>query len=200
VTLPALLSDGTNLLWSESLVLLCQGKVYALPDAQGVQRAPKPVVLKPGEMAATVVNVLKLQGPEWPRGGYRIEFHVALGEKSVTQSFYYLSRHHDPLREKANTRPAAAEEKKDTARVEGMVIIPKEVASFEGRVLEIRLYKHDPRIADQGADLVEKIEIKDFAHVQGKETKKDFIIGAKDNLEPKLGYYVTLFILEQGRR
>jgi hypothetical protein len=67
-------------------------------------------------------------------------------------------------------------------------------------VLEIRLDQHDPRIADQPADLVEKVEIKDFAHTQGKETTKEFVIGAKDNLEPKLGYYGTLFILEQGQR
>ena len=67
-------------------------------------------------------------------------------------------------------------------------------------MLEIRLYKHDPRIADQPAGLAEKIELKDFAHGQGKETTKEFVIGAKDNLEPKLGYYVTLFVPEQGRR
>ena len=67
-------------------------------------------------------------------------------------------------------------------------------------MLEVRLYKHDPRIADKPADLVEKVEIKDLAHSQGRETTKEFVIGAKDNLEPKLGYYVTLFILEQGQR
>ena len=40
------------------------------------------------------------------------------------------------------------------------------------------------------------VEIKDCAHTQGKETTKEFIIGAKDDLEPKLGSYGTLFILE----
>jgi hypothetical protein len=200
VTIPALLSDGKAPLWDESVVILCQGKSYMAPGAKGVGKAPRPTVLKPGESVSGIVNVLKLQGPEWPRGGYRIEFQFCLGEKSVTKSFYYTSKHHDPLRERANEKPAPAEEKKETARVEGTVIIPKEVASFEGRVLEIRLYKHDPRIADMPADLVEKIEIKDFAHSRGKETTKEFVIGAKDNLEPKLGYYVTLFILEQGQR
>jgi hypothetical protein len=67
-------------------------------------------------------------------------------------------------------------------------------------VLEIRLYKHNPRIADRPADLVEKVEVKDFAHTQGKETTREFVIGAKENLEPKLGYYVTLYILDKGQR
>jgi RNA polymerase sigma factor (sigma-70 family) len=200
VTIPALLSDGKAPLWDESLVILCQGKSYMAPGAKGVGKTPQPTMLKPGESMSDVVNVLKLQGPEWPKGGYRIEFQFCLGEKSVTKSFYYTSKHHDPLREKVAEKPAPAEEKKETTRVEGTVVIPKEVASFEGRVLEIRLYKHDPRIADKGADLVEKIEAKDFAHTQGKETKKEFVIGAKNDLEPKLGYYVTLFVLEKDQR
>ena len=99
VPVPALLRAGDKVLWDESLVILCQGKVYTVPGASGVKEAPRPVVLKPGEQVSTVVNALKLQGPEWPRGGYRIEFQFALGEKSATKSFYYLSRHHDVVRQ-----------------------------------------------------------------------------------------------------
>jgi RNA polymerase sigma factor (sigma-70 family) len=102
VALPALLSDGQKILWEESLVILCQGKVYTAPGAVGVKQPPQAVTLKPGEAVSTVVNVLRLQGPEWPRGGYRIEFQFALGDKSATQSFYYTSKHHDPLREQLN--------------------------------------------------------------------------------------------------
>jgi hypothetical protein len=111
VTVPALLSDGAKPLWNESLVILCQGKAYPMPNARGVQRAPKATVLQPREAVSTVVNVFQLQGPEWPRGGYRIEFQFALGEKSATQSFYYLSRHHDLLREKATGKAPAVKEK-----------------------------------------------------------------------------------------
>jgi RNA polymerase sigma factor (sigma-70 family) len=101
IAVPALLSDKQGkILWNESLVILCQGKTYPIPDAQGVKEVPVPTVLKPKEKVSTVVHVFKLQGPEWPRGGYRIEFQFCLGEKSVTQSFYYLSKHHDPIREK----------------------------------------------------------------------------------------------------
>jgi len=98
VTIPALLSDGKNILWDESMVILCQNKVYAIPGAKGLARNPQPTVLQPGESVSGMVNALKLQGPEWPRGGYRIEFQFCLGEKSVTKSFYYTSKHHDPLR------------------------------------------------------------------------------------------------------
>jgi hypothetical protein len=97
--------------------------------------------------------------------------------------------------------PAAlpAGEKKST-RVEGTVVVPKEVPSFGKRLVEIRLYRYDPRIADKAADLVEKVELKGFDHTAGKETKKNFVIGAKGALEPGMNYYLTLFLLEGGRR
>jgi hypothetical protein len=101
VTEPALLSDGKNVLWNESLAIICQKKVYPIPGATGLKAKPQPLVLKPGEAVSTVVNVFKLQGPDWPRGGYRIEFLFCLGEKSVTHSFYYYSTHHDPIRAQA---------------------------------------------------------------------------------------------------
>ena len=62
--------------------------------------ATEATVLKPGESISTVVNALALKGPEWPRGGYRIAFQICLGEQSNVQSFYYMSRHHDPIRDK----------------------------------------------------------------------------------------------------
>ncbi|MFO0925929.1 MAG: hypothetical protein U0736_02690 [Gemmataceae bacterium] len=98
VTIPALFTDGKEVLWRESVVILCQGKAYPLPDARGLPATGTPVVLKPGASLSTVVQPLRLEGPEWPRGGYRIEFTFCLGEKGATQSFYYFSRHHDPIR------------------------------------------------------------------------------------------------------
>jgi hypothetical protein len=95
---PALLRQGDRILWDESLVLRCQRKAYMAPGARGVASPPDPVVLQPGESVSTVVNILRVEGPEWPRGGYRIEFQFCLGEHSVAQSFYYMSRHHDALR------------------------------------------------------------------------------------------------------
>lgn len=95
---PALLTDGKKILWEECVVILCQGKVYKVPGSKGISGDVKAVTLKPGESISTVVNALKLKGPEWPRGGYRIAFQFAIGELSSVQSFYYMSRHHDKIR------------------------------------------------------------------------------------------------------
>jgi RNA polymerase sigma factor (sigma-70 family) len=97
VVVPALLSDGGKVHWEESLVILCQGQAYPAPGAKGVQRAPAPTVLRPGEAVSTVVNVLRLQGPEWPGMG-PLDFHFALGDKIVTRFFFYSFTHHDALR------------------------------------------------------------------------------------------------------
>ncbi|MGF1583307.1 MAG: hypothetical protein ACFCD0_28645 [Gemmataceae bacterium] len=101
---PALLYDGKTILWKESLVFLCQGKVYPHPDATGVRSPTEATFLKPGESVSTVVHVFKLKGPMWPRGGYRLSFQFCLGEKSKTKSFYYYSRHHDPIRKEVQEK------------------------------------------------------------------------------------------------
>lgn len=101
LVVPALLSADGNVLWDESLVILCQKKAYVCPGAKGISSKVGPTTLEPKQSISTVVNALRLKGPEWPQGGYRIEFQFCLGEKSSTQSFYYMSRHHDKLREAA---------------------------------------------------------------------------------------------------
>jgi len=98
LTVPALLSQGGKILWNESLVILCQGKAYACSGCGGVSGDVEPTVLAPGQSVSTTVNALALEGPAWPRGGYRIEFRFCLGEQSQTKSFYYLSKHHDKVR------------------------------------------------------------------------------------------------------
>jgi hypothetical protein len=95
-----LLFDGEKILWRESLVILCQDRTYPIPGSRGVATKPLSTTIQPGQSVSTVVNALALQGPEWPRGGYRIEFQFCLGELSQTKSFYYMSRHHDGLRKK----------------------------------------------------------------------------------------------------
>lgn len=95
---------------------------------------------------------------------------------------------------------AVSQPEKQTTKVEGSFLLAKELGTFAGRVAEVRLYAFDPFLADKGADLVEKIEFAKFAHTQGKETKKSFVIGAKGTLDPKMRYYLTFFILENGNR
>ena len=98
VTIYALRKVGKRILWKESLVILCQGKPYTVPGSIGLLRSTEAVTLKAGQSISTVVNALALEGPTWPKGGYRIEFQFCLGERSSKQSFYYMSRHHDAIR------------------------------------------------------------------------------------------------------
>lgn len=96
---------------------------------------------------------------------------------------------------------ATSQDKKDdTSKVTGTFVLPKELDSFDGRVVEILLFKIHPLLADAPADQVEKVEFNDFAHTKGTETKKEFVIGAKAKLESDKKYYVTLFILKDGKR
>jgi hypothetical protein len=90
----------------------------------------------------------------------------------------------------------AMAEEPPKAKLTGSIVIPKNVASFEGLVLDVRLYKYDPRIADKAADLVDQWLVKDFSHTSGKDTKKEFALGAKADLEPGMNYYVSCFVLD----
>jgi hypothetical protein len=110
VVVPALLSGGGKILWEESLVILCQDKAYPCPGARGVAAKAEPTTLAPHQSVKTTVNALRLKGPEWPQGGYRIEFRFCLGEKSKTQSLYYMSKHHDKIRDAAQKADAMAAE------------------------------------------------------------------------------------------
>ncbi|MCX7664431.1 MAG: hypothetical protein N2112_02670 [Gemmataceae bacterium] len=96
--------------------------------------------------------------------------------------------------------PLASSEDKKSAKVTGTFIIPKTVPDIQGQTVEILLFKYDTRLAGKAADLVEKIEIKDFKHESGKETSQEFTIGAKADLEEGMGYYMTLFVLKDGNR
>jgi hypothetical protein len=95
-----------------------------------------------------------------------------------------------------------ADPKKDdkTTKVTGTFTVPKEQASFDKLTLEIRLYEYDPKVADKGAELVEKVEVKDFKHEKGKETVEKFEIGAKGKLNDGKGYYMTLYVLDGDTR
>jgi hypothetical protein len=99
IEVPALLTDGKTIRWNECIVIRCQDKAYPIPGSTANLTGLKSVILKPGESVSGTTHVFALDGPEWPKGGYRIEFQFCLGETSATHSFYYLSKHHDPIRE-----------------------------------------------------------------------------------------------------
>ena len=94
----------------------------------------------------------------------------------------------------------ADEKKDDSTKVNATVTLPKELASFRGRTLELRLYEYDPLLADAGADLVEKIAKADFAHKQGKPTVVNIEIGAKGKIKSRRAYYLTAFVLDGKKR
>jgi hypothetical protein len=101
LTVPALLAVGEKPLWDECVVIICQKLARPAPAAKGVPAGAKPLVLAPGKSASGVINALAMKNVRWPRGGYRIEFQFCLGEKSAKKSFYYLSKHHDKIRDAA---------------------------------------------------------------------------------------------------
>ncbi len=104
VEVPALLADGKGrTLWADSLVIVWRGKSLLLPEAGGIGADVRSVRLEAGASVTTEINALKLKGVGWPRGGSRVYLRFALGEKSGESFFYYLSRHHDKLREQAQS-------------------------------------------------------------------------------------------------
>ena len=84
--------------------------------------------------------------------------------------------------------------------VQGVLVIPKTVGSFEGHTLEIKLWEYDPFLADASAKLVDEFGAKTYGHTQGKDTKTTFSVGTK--LEPRQDrrYYITVFVLNDGKR
>jgi hypothetical protein len=98
---PALLKSGETILWDQSIVIVCEGRTYTLPGAGVPPDDVGPITLEPGESVSTTMNILTLDGPDWPRGASRLTFTFALGEHATSHSFYYMSDHHDPLRRAA---------------------------------------------------------------------------------------------------
>lgn len=88
----------------------------------------------------------------------------------------------------------------DSALVTGAVVLPADLDSFAGRVVEIRLYKIHPLLADAPADLVDLLELPDVAHDRGGETRTPFRLGDRATLESDKTYYLTCFILDGDRR
>ena len=93
-----------------------------------------------------------------------------------------------------------ADNKDESTKVTVTIILPKELASFADRTLELRLYEYDPFLADVGADLVDSIAKRDFSHTTGTSTELKIDIGVKGKIKPARSYYVTSFVLDEGKR
>jgi hypothetical protein len=89
------------------------------------------------------------------------------------------------------------------SKLEVEIVVPAELASIEKQQLEISLFEFDPRIADKPADLFDSKKEAVFAHTKGKETKMTFTLGDKVNngkTNANKSYYVTVFVLKDGKR
>jgi hypothetical protein len=98
--------DG-QVLWNDCVKTFCNGTLYLLPASGIADAKTKPLTLAAGSSVSGTVNLFAMQDGgkiRWPRGGYRVEFRIALGEKAATKSFYYLSRHHDAIRAAAQKK------------------------------------------------------------------------------------------------
>lgn len=84
--------------------------------------------------------------------------------------------------------------------VQGVLVIPKTVGSFEGHTLEIKLFEYDPFLADAPAKLVDEFGVENYGHTQGNAAETTFSVGTK--LEPRQNrrYYITVFVLKDGKR
>lgn len=79
-----------------SAVVATDGHYMAFPEAP-IAGPVEFVTLKPGESVSGVVDTLKLQGVEWPRGGSRVYFSFCYGNLVAANFFYYYSSTHDAL-------------------------------------------------------------------------------------------------------
>ena len=99
VTVPALLANGKNILWADSLVVIDistvsnRGATCLLRGAGAIAKAKdlRPVELQPGESVSAEVDVRHAHGVAFQPGAARYYFRFCLGEKSATSFFYFRS-------------------------------------------------------------------------------------------------------------
>lgn len=211
IEVPALLSNDGKVLWNESLVIVCQNKVYPLPAARGVPKGTTSMTLQPGESVSTEFHIFEIEGPEWPQGGYRIEFQFCLGEKSRLQSFYYMSNHHDSIRErtqeglakkmKEEMKQGADEEMTEQKEfaISGKLTINSNEEAFARATAWVRVWEYDPFLADDAAKQFADARIVDIEHQNGTETEIPFSIGNVEDINPGKKYYLTVFIYRDGK-
>jgi len=98
IKVPALLTDGKDVRWADSLVILQNGKPHLLPAGGQLPGPLQSVRLPPGGSVTGTINTLRLRDVAWPRGGSRVQFQFCLGERAASDFFYYFSDLHDKLR------------------------------------------------------------------------------------------------------
>lgn len=90
--------DEGDIAWANSVLIIEDNTVHVLDAATKPDPRVKPVTLAPGQSVSTAIDTLKLSGVDWPRGGSRVYFRFALGDRVAESFFYYRSDFHDTLR------------------------------------------------------------------------------------------------------
>ena len=151
-------------------------EIEAIPERPRRPR-PQPIPLQPPR-----------RGPE--RGSSR--------ESTSVDATVTVVRQADATTE---DRPPALKDKANSSKVTGTVVTAGSVKDYAGLTLELRLYEYHPFIADKPADLVAKLNLKNYAHKADKETKTTFTIGEDSKVKPGMSYYLTCFVIDaKGKR
>ena len=88
-----------------------------------------------------------------------------------------------------------------STKVTGTVLTPKGVKDYFGLTLEVRLYEYHPFVAYKPADLVARLNLEEYDHKTGKETKTQFKVGEAGTIMPGMSYYITCFVIDaKGKR
>lgn len=86
-----------------------------------------------------------------------------------------------------------------TATVNITIHAPAGLATIAGQRLDARLYRFDPRLADAPATLVDSVTVP-FSHRAGAATNTGLTLGSESAPAPGMGYYITVFVLADGKR
>jgi hypothetical protein len=86
------------------------------------------------------------------------------------------------------------------AALTGTVVIPANLASFDGQTLEVKLWQYDPFLADVSADLFDELIVKDYSHKTGTATRTKFELGKPNAVREDRAYYLTVFVTDNGKR
>lgn len=84
--------------------------------------------------------------------------------------------------------------------LEGDLQVPAVLDSIQGQRLEIRVFAHESARADRAAKQIGALDIKDFAHAKGTETRRHFTLKLDAKRDEAMRYYATFFILDGSRR
>lgn len=80
----------------------------------------------------------------------------------------------------------------DSARVDGLFVIPADHADIQGMTVKVILYEYDPFLADAGADKLDELDMPNVVHKKGKATSLKFTVGKDKKIRGDRKYYLSV--------